>query len=374
MRNKILIVDDSEINREFMGVILEDEYEIVEAENGREAFKIIEAQRNELAAVLLDIVMPEVDGITLLKLLHEKKYLEDFPVLVVTGETSLNLVAECFDYGISDFIRKPVNTDFVKERVGKLVELYAQKNNFKERLIKQNFMLKKQYKLLQRQALKLRQTNENIIDMLGAVIESRNLEDHGHVKRVKKFTEILARHMMEDYPEYELTEEKIGVIASASALHDVGKVMIPDSILLKPGKLTEDEDEYLKSHTIRGYEIIDNTVGVWNEQYARYGREITRYHHERYDGAGYPDGLKGDEIPVAAQIVSIADCYETLISEIVPKSAVPREKAYNMILQGECGVFSGKLLECFRKSKKEMEAYLDEEEKNKEEEEPAPKA
>ncbi len=359
MRDKLLIVDDSKFNRQVLKDILEDEYTIIEAENGREALDIIEAQRQDIAAVLLDIVMPEMDGVTVLKILCEKKFLGEFPVLVVTSEQSVNLVAECFDYGISDFIRKPVNTDFVKERVGKLVELYMEKNEFKQRIAKQTVALRSQYKMLQQQAAQLKKSNEKIIDVLGTVVEYRNTEERAHVKRVKKFTQILATYMMNDYPEYELTEEKINIIASASALHDIGKVMIPDSILLKPGKLTEEEYEYVKSHSIRGYDIVNSITGVWDEEYAKYSREITRHHHEKYDGSGYPDGLVGDDIPISAQIVSIADCYESLISESVYKGAIPYDEAYNMILQGDCGMFSVKLLECFRKARKEMEEYAE---------------
>ncbi|MBQ2803764.1 MAG: response regulator [Lachnospiraceae bacterium] len=355
MRNKILIVDDSKFNRQVLSNILKDEYTIVEAENGREALAVIELQNKEIAAVLLDIVMPEMDGVMLLKVLNEKKLLGEFPVLVVTSEQSVNLVGECFDNGASDLIRKPVNTDFVKQRVQKLVDLYVQKNEFKEKLDRTTFTLRSQYKLLQQQAAQLKANNEKIIDVLGTVVEYRNMEERVHVTRVKEFTKILATHMMREYPEYELTEEKIKVIASASVLHDVGKVMIPDSILLKPGKLTEEEYEYVKSHSIRGYDIINSITDLWDGEYVQYGREITRSHHEKYDGSGYPDGLKGDEIPVSAQIVSIADCFESLISESVYKSAIPFEEAYNMILQGECGVFSFKLFECFRKAKEELE-------------------
>lgn len=358
MRNKILIVDDSMFNRQLLRDILKDEYAIIEAEDGRKALEVIEAQKNEIVAVLLDIVMPQVDGVTVLKVLNEKKYLDAFPVLIVTGEQDMSVVAECFDYGISDFIRKPVNTDFVMERVKKLIELYAQKNDLKEKSDKQTLAMRGQYRLLQQQAAQLKRSNEKIIDVLGTVVESRNMEDGAHVKCVKEFTKILAVHMMEDYPEYELTEEKINVIASASVLHDVGKIMIQDAILLKPGKLTEEEFEYVKSHSIKGYDIINSITDVWDEEYARYSREITRYHHEKYDGSGYPDGLKGDDIPISAQLVSIADCFSSLLGESVYKSAIPFEEAYNMILQGECGVFSFKIMECFRKAKKEMEEYV----------------
>ena len=358
MRDKILIVDDSKFNRQVLINVLENEYPIIEAENGKEALDIIEMQRQEIVAVLLDIVMPVMDGVTLLKILNEKEYLDDFPVLVVTSEQSVNLVAECFDYGISDFIRKPVNTDFVKQRVDKLVELYSKKNEFEEKLEKTTKAVKMQYKLLQQQTAQLKKNNGKIIDVLGTVVEYRNMEERNHVKRLKKFTAILAKHMMNDYPEYGLTEEKINAIAAASVLHDIGKVMISDEILLKPAKLTPDEYEYVKSHSLRGYDIVNSISDLLDKDYVQYSREITRSHHEKYDGSGYPDGLKGDEIPISAQIVSIADCYVSLISESVYKSAIPCDEAFNMILNGECGVFSYKLLECFRKARKELEEYV----------------
>lgn len=355
MKHKILIVDDSPFNRQVLCDILGNEYDLIEAENGRQALEIIEEKRRELSAVLLDIVMPEIDGVALLKILNEKKYIDQFPILVVSGEQSLNLVAECFDIGISDYIRKPVNTDFVQQRVKKLVELYQQKNDFKELVEKQTRALKGQYKLLQQQAVALKAQNDRITDLLAAVVEYRNMENGDHVKRVKAFTKILAIRMMEDYPEYELTTEKIKRIASASVLHDVGKVMIPDSILLKPGMLTEEEKEYEKSHTIRGYDIISEFADVWDSEYEKCCKEIARWHHERDDGNGYPDGLKGEEIPISAQLVSLADCLDSLISERVHKGALPFDEAYNKILQGECGVFSYKLLECFREVRQELE-------------------
>lgn len=359
MRDKILIVDDSAFVRQMLKENLQNAYGILEAANGREALNIIVAHSQEIAAVLLDIVMPEINGIMLLKILNEKKYLEQFPVLMVTSEEDVTSVGQCFDYGASDLIRKPVNTEFVKQRVEKLIGLYTQRGEFKERLEKQTFTMRKQFQLLQQQAEQLKLSNERIIDVLGTVIEYRNMEKRTHIKRVQEFTKILAGYMMEDYPEYELTEDKIRVIVAASALHDVGKVMIPDSILLKPGKLTEEEFEYAKSHSIRGYDIIESIAEDWEEEYAKYSREITRWHHEKYDGSGYPDGLVGDEIPISAQLVSIADCFESLLSESVYKSAIPFEDAYGMILQGECGVFSYKLLECFRKAKEAMKEHTE---------------
>ena len=364
MRDKILIVDDSKFNRQVLIDILKDSYAVIEAQNGLEALKIVEGQMKEIVAVFLDINMPEMDGIAFLKIMTEKGYLGAFPVLVVTSEQSVNQVAECFEYGAADYIRKTVNTDFVKQRLQKLLELYEQKNDFKERLDKQTLTMRSQYRLLQQQAMQLKKNNENIINILGTIVEYRNMEGRTHTTRVKGFTKILGKHMMKDYPEYGLTEDKINAIATASVLHDVGKVMLSDAVLLKPGKLTAEEFEYVKSHSIKGYDIVNSIADLWEGEYIEYSREIVRWHHEKYDGSGYPDGLKGDEIPISAQLVSVADCYDSLISESVYKGAIPYEEAYNMILQGECGMFSYKLLECLRKAKEEMETYAKSVEKN----------
>lgn len=224
-----------------------------------------------------------------------------------------------------------------------------------ETVEKQSEMMKRQYKLLLKQAEKLRESNEKIIEILGTVVECRNLESGEHIKRVKGFTKILADCLMREYKEYGLTPWDVEVIAATSALHDIGKISISDNILLKPGKLTDEEYEYMKSHTTRGCEILEHIRGAWDEAFHQVGYNICRHHHERYDGKGYPDGLAGDDIPIEAQIVSIADVYDALISERVYKAAYSPEEAYRMIVTGECGVFSPKLLECFRKVKGEFE-------------------
>jgi putative two-component system response regulator len=296
-----------------------------------------------LAAVLLDVAMPVMSGVEFLKIANERNYMDLFPVLLVTGEKDIGLVEECFDYGISDFIRKPVNTDFVKNRVDRLVDLYQEKNKFKAQTDRQTQTLQNQYKILQAQSNKLRESNENIIRVLGTIVEYRNMEMGNHIPRIGSFTEILATQMMEDYPEYELTPMKIRVIVSASALHDVGKILIPDSILLKPGKLTDEEFEYMKSHSILGYGIIDQIASAWDDEYVQYSKEITRWHHEKYD------------IPIAAQIVSLADCYDALINDSVYHEAYSLEDAYRMIRNGECGVFSPKLLSVFNKTHAQLE-------------------
>lgn len=243
----------------------------------------------------------------------------------------------------------------VQKRVKNAAGLYKYKMQLEERVEEQTSVLRKAYQALKIQAEKLRENNQQIIDMLGTVVEYRNLESGEHIKRVKGYTGILAECAMKEYPEYGLTEEKIHTIVAASSLHDIGKITISDSILLKPGRLTEDEYEYMKSHTIRGCELLDEIDQEWEPDYKKVSYEICRHHHERYDGKGYPDGLKGEEIPISAQLVSVADVYDALVNERCYKDAYSPDEAYRMIINGECGVFSPKLMEVFRKVRRDFE-------------------
>ena len=217
-------------------------------------------------------------------------------------------------------------------------------------------LVKLQTSVLHMQALELQRMNERIIETLSNVVEFRNLESGDHVKRVKRFTNILARYVAQTYSEYGLDDESVAVITAAAAMHDVGKIAISDTILLKPGKLTEQEFEIMKTHTTKGCEILDMLGDIQQGEYGRASYDICRYHHERYDGGGYPEGLKGEEIPIAAQIVSVADVYDALVSERCYKGAYPPEKAYDMIMGGECGQFSPKLLSCLASAREEFEA------------------
>lgn len=357
MANKILVVDDLELNRELLQEMLEKEYDVMLAENGKQAIELIERAHEQLSVVLLDLIMPEVDGFTVLKWMREKDLIGRIPVMVISGETSSEAEKKCFDYGVSDFIQKPFNEAIVIRRVQNIVNLFTYQNQLEEKVEKQTEVLRKQNHILQLQAEKLKENNIRIIDILGNVVESRNLESGEHIKRVKGFARILGYQLMKDYPEYGLTNERVEMIAEASALHDVGKIAIPDNILLKPGRLTEEEFELMKSHTTRGCDILNNIEGIWEDDYRLTSYEICRHHHERYDGRGYPDRLAGEDIPLSAQIVSIGDCYDALVSERVYKSAFTKEEAFHMIIHGECGVFSPKLLASFRNAKKQFE-YL----------------
>ena len=360
MRNKILIVDDSFINRELLTEMLEDEYEVITCENGLQALELMEENYNELAIILLDLVMPVLDGVGFLKALQNKPIMKDIPILVISGETNVETEIKCFDYGVFDFIKKPFDNRLVKKRIKNAVDLYMYKNNLEERVAEQTSVISEQYNLLKHQADQLAKSNVSIIEILGTIVEYRNLESVEHIQRVKSYTRILGEQLMEDYPEYNLTSKQLNVIVSASALHDVGKIAIPDSILLKPGRLTKEEFEYMKEHTTKGCEIINNIRGVWSEEYAKASYEICRHHHERYDGRGYPDGLLGENIPISAQLVAVADVYDALVNERVYKSAFSADKAFNMIINGECGTFSPKLMDCFTKCRDRFESLAGE--------------
>lgn len=355
MREKILIVDDIELNREILAVALGDVYPVMEAGDGEQAIEILKEHSDDVAAILLDLIMPKADGYEVLKYMHEAELMTHIPVLVISAESKTDADRTCLEMGVSDFIRKPFDSVTVRSRVKNVVELFMYKNQLEDKVRIQTENLKRQNKLLEQQAEKIKASNEKIIDVLGTVVEYRNLESGEHIKRVKGFTRILANKVALKYPEYNLTPARIDIIVAASALHDVGKITIRDSVLLKPGRLDKDEFEYMKSHTVRGCDILDQIDGAWDKEYARVSYAICRHHHERYDGKGYPDGLVGEDIPIEAQLVSVADVYDALVSDRVYKEAIDKNKAYHMILMGECGVFSPKLMECFRETKEEFE-------------------
>ena len=356
MKKKVLIVDDVSINRDILAEMLEEQFITVEAENGREALQCIDTCREDLAAILLDLNMPVMDGFAVLEELHRQNDLDRVPVLVISGEVAPATEKQCLDLGAFDFVHKPFDETVVLRRVQNAVAFYENKNSLEDRVAEQTETLVRQNRELQEQAERLRRFNNTILDVLGTVVESRNLESGDHIRRVKGYTRILAEEMMRRYPEYGLTREQIEVIVPASALHDVGKIAIPDHILLKPGKLTPEEFAEMKEHTTRGCSILESIRDAWDDEYKKASWEICRYHHERYDGRGYPDGLVGEEIPVAAQIVSIADVYDALVSKRVYKDAYGKDTAYHMILDGECGTFSPKLLESFKNVKDAFEA------------------
>lgn len=354
MKKKILIVDDAYINRELLKEMLKEEYDIVEASDGKEALAII-GTGDGIDGILLDLIMPVMDGFEVLEEMSEKGLMKKIPIMIISSETSTKNENECFQYGVFDFIGRPFKTSIVRKRVQNMINIYGYKNHLEERVQEQTAVLKHAYETLSKQAEKLSKMNKDILDVLGTIVEFRNLESGEHIRRVKGYTRILAEGFSEMYPEYKLTPEFVDVIVEASALHDLGKISIPDKILLKPGKLTKDEFDYMKSHTIRGCELLDSVHIEWDDILKATCYDIIRHHHERFDGNGYPDRLKGDDIPISAQLVSLADVYDALINERCYKDAISKATAYHMIINGDCGVFSPKLMEVFRTVREKFE-------------------
>ena len=361
---RIMIADFDAENRKQLCGFLAGAHNIELAETGKEAVQVLDKYINELAVVMYRFNMPDMDGYEFLEEMNKRHMLDKVPVLFINERTRADLEHQPIKKGTYDFVHKPFVEEVVQRRINNFVDLFKLKDNLVAKIDTQNVTLSKQFRLLKIQSEELKKSKQSIVDILGTVVECRSLESGAHINRIKGYTNIIAKKMMEEYPDYGLNEHMVEVISSASALHDIGKIAIPDSILNKPGKLDADEFEFMKSHTIRGAEIAKSMQtgklnNIWDEDYARVSYEICRSHHERYDGRGYPDGLKGDDIPISAQCESIADVYDALVTESVYKAAYSKEEAFNMIMQGECGVFSPRLLECFRKSREEFEAFLD---------------
>lgn len=336
-RKKLLVVDDIQLNRMILKELFSDRYDVIEAPNGEVAIGLINLYGKEIAIVLLDIVMPVMDGFEVLQQMNESGIIGTVPVILITGENDDEKALKGYELGVADLINKPFNPDIVERRVENVVALYANQQNLEMKLAEQK-------KELEDQAERLRQSNLFVIDALSTTVEFRNFESGDHIKRIRTLTKVLLTSMKD---EYNLTDEEISAISSASAMHDIGKIAIPDSILLKPGPLNREEFEVMKTHTIRGCEILSSLNYTQDQEYFTYCYEICRHHHERWDGGGYPDGLKGDDISIWAQATSLADVYDALTSKRVYKDAYAHEKAVEMIVNGECGIFNPKMLEHF---------------------------
>lgn len=345
-KQQILIVDDEEINRAILSGVFMDEYEILEAGNGYEATAQLEANEN-IVLILLDVVMPGINGFGVLEYMQEHDLIEKIPVILITGETIIDSDDQAYSFGVADVMHKPFYPHIVKRRGKNIIELYLNKKNMEKRL-------KEQEEEIRAQEKKIRDDNEFMIDALSSVIEFRNLETGEHIRHIKSFTRIMLKYLMKNFPEYGLTVTQADEIARASVLHDIGKIGIPDGILLKREHLTSEEIEIMKTHTTIGCEMLERFHRNRQDDFYRYCYEICRYHHERWDGNGYPDHLAGNEIPVSAQIVSLADVFDELISSRANKSSCANDIAYDMIMNGECGQFSADVLECFKLAKEEL--------------------
>ena len=345
-RNTLLIVDDIDINREMLKFIFEEQFDILEAEDGDMAIQLLEKNSEQVALMFLDVIMPGKSGLDVLEYMVEKGYMDCIPVIIITGEASVDTELKAYEYGASDIVYKPFTPKVVMRRAMNIIELFSHRIDIEKKLEKRTRQLRESRE-------KLKRNNEFLINALSSVVEFRSLESGEHIQRVKYYTSVLLKYLVQFYPEYNLSEEDVELMVSASALHDLGKIAIPDIILLKPGKLTSEEFEEMKKHTVYGCELLEK-FRQEEDSFYRYCYDICRHHHERYDGKGYPDGLSGEDIPICAQIVSVADVYDALVSKRVYKAPYEVNEAARMIMDGECGTFSPKILDCFGLAKEEF--------------------
>lgn len=343
-RNRILIVDDVEINRSLLTDMLSDDYDILEAQNGTEAVAYIHRFHAEISLVLLDIVMPEMDGFEVLAVMNKAGYIGEIPVIVISAEDSSSYVDHAYDLGAVEYIGRPFDEKTVRYRVRNTIMLYA-----KQKLLED---------MVTDQMLEKEKINLIMVEILSHIVEFRNGESGLHVLHIRVITETLLKHLARMTDRYDLPLDRISLIANASALHDIGKVSIPEHIVNKPGKLTKQEYEIMKSHSAIGAEMLESVTCFQNEELVKVARDICRWHHERYDGKGYPDGLKGEEIPIAAQVVAIADVYDALTNERVYKPAYTHQTALDMIISGECGSFNPLLLQCLKETAEYLRSEL----------------
>ena len=343
LKPKILIADDSAMNRAILVEMLGDGYDVIEAENGREAVRVLQSAP-EIDLLLLDIMMPEMDGFEVLEQMKRYGWIDEVPVVMISAENGSAYVERAYDLGATDFISRPFDMAIVRRRVTNTLMLYTKQ--------------KQLVGLVARQVYENQKSNNLMINILSHIVEFRNGESGSHVLHIHTATELILNHLVKKTDKYKLSAADIAMIGTASSLHDIGKINIPEEILNKPGRLTKEEFDIMKTHTTIGAHILENLPFQQDEPLVKVSYEICRWHHERWDGRGYPDGLKGEEIPIAAQVVALADVYDALTSERCYKKAFDHDTAVRMILNGECGTFNPLLMECLTEVADELHRAL----------------
>ena len=332
-KQKILIVDDAKFNRDILKEILGDTYNYLEAENGNQAIQMI-GENIGIDLMLLDINMPQMNGFEVLKIMKRSQCIAETPVIMISSEDAVDTMRKAYELGITDYITRPFDSVIVKKRVQNTLSLYANQNHLVNVVVDQIYE---------------KEDNNNImIRILSSILGSRNSESREHILHIKTATEMMLRQLIKITDVYHLTEADIALITTASSLHDIGKIYIPEEILNKPGRLTDEEFKIMKTHSELGSDMIRDMHLPQEKPLVHTAWEICRWHHERWDGKGYPDGLKGEEIPISAQVVSIADVYDALTSERCYKKAFDHDTAIKMILDGQCGQFNPILLKCLK--------------------------
>lgn len=342
----VLIVDDVELNRAFLADILYDRYEILEAADGLEAMEMIRKYGKKINIVLLDVVMPKMDGFTVLLQMKLENWIDKIPVVLISAENSSEYISKGYELGAVDYINRPFDAGIIQKRISNTIMLYAKQKALEYQVAEQ---IREKEK-----------SNMLMIDILSTVVEFRNGESGLHVLRIRVITEILLEALEKRFPKYALTPVINAMISNAAALHDIGKIAIPEKILNKPAKLTFDEFELMKTHAAIGAKMLDDMRFGREEELVCFAKDICHYHHERWDGRGYPDGLKAMNIPLCAQVVSLADVYDALVSERVYKKAYSHDEAIRMILDGECGEFNPDLITCLIEEEATLERRIQE--------------
>ena len=343
-RMKILIVDDSRTNRAILNGLIPDRYDVLEAADGLEGLDMLRRYGTEIALVLLDLLMPTLSGFDMLSLMAANQWLEEIPVVMISSENDADTIHRAYDLGVSDYITRPFDADVVSQRISNTIKLYARQRGLSNQV--------------RDQIHEKERSNRLMLEIISEVVSARNGESGAHVLHIRIITELLLHRLLEISSQYPITAEQQDNIPLASALHDIGKIGIDEKILNKPGKLTPEEYEVVKTHSMLGAEMLHQLENFNEQPLLQTAYEITRWHHERWDGRGYPDGLKGDEIPISAQLVALADVYDALTSERCYKKAFSHEKAVQMILNGECGAFNPLLLQCLTDMQTDLKVQL----------------
>ena len=351
-KQKILIADDSEMNRALLAEILKEQYDVAEAENGAEAISLLSKQRADFSLLLLDIMMPEMDGLEVLACINKYHWNDTLAVIMISADDSPANIKRAYDLGAFDYISRPFDLTIVQRRISNTMFLYARQQRLE--------------KIISEQLQEQEKNNELMISILSHIVEFRNGESGLHILRVNTITKYLLKQLVQRTDQYFLSKADISLISTASALHDIGKISIPDTILNKPGRLAAEEFEVIKTHAMVGADMLsDLPIEQQEAPLVKVASEICRWHHERYDGNGYPDGLKGEEIPIAAQVVALADVYDALTSERCYKKAYSHEESLKMILEGQCGAFNPALLLCLEEIADLLESEFSFFDKNK---------
>ncbi len=345
---KVLIVDDSKMNRDLLGEILAEKYAIIEVDNGEDALNVLRDSEEEISIMLLDINMPGLSGLEVLERMQGEESIPKLPIVMISAEKSQKIIEKCYELGAVDYISRPFNDIIVRKRVENTIMLNAKQRKLEDMVVEQIY--------------KNERNNRMMIEMLSHIVEFRNGESGDHVLNIQVITEMLLDRLVEVTDIYDLSQMDISLIGLASSMHDIGKICIPNAILNKPGRLTAAEFEIIKQHTVLGAKMLKSLYRFKAEKLMQVAYDICRWHHERYDGKGYPDGLVGEDIPISAQVVSVADVYDALTSERCYKKAYSHEKAMEMIIGGQCGKFNPILIQCLQDIAPQIAEKLEESE------------